>query len=375
MNTPMASAAAMTDAQKTEQIKVVVLKAGQDLRERFPVLKHQDAIGAVILACSLAGMIGLGVLYYHGLMSAWLVIPLAAIFASFTHELEHDLIHLMYFRNKPVAHNLMMALVWLARPCTISPWTRRRMHLHHHKFSGTDSDLEEQGITNGQPLSLKRFLMMSDQMLSVVMRPMEMRQLVKRFIKAQNPKSKAEVNSMVREQLLGYMPLGRIYYTLWHTFLAYHTVNFFAMALGTTLPWPAVVAPYVGPSVAVLDFLAVTWLAPNALRMFCLHFVSSNMHYYGDVEPKNVMQQCQVLNVWWMAPFNLFCFNFGSTHAIHHFVVKEPFYIRQLSAPVAHRVMREMGVRFNDVGTFRRANRWNLQAAATPQITPVQAMR
>jgi hypothetical protein len=78
------------------------------------------------------------------------------------------------------------------------------------------------------------------------------------------------------------------------------------------------------------------------------------------VEHDNVMQQCQVLNAWWMTPFHLFCFNFGSTHAIHHFVVKEPFYIRQMTAPVAHKVMRDMGVRFNDAGTFKRANRWTL---------------
>jgi hypothetical protein len=109
----------------------------------------------------------------------------------------------------------------------------------------------------------------------------------------------------------------------------------------------------------VVDFLAVVWLAPSALRTFCLHFVSSNMHYYGDVEDENIMQQCQVLNPWWMVPFQLFCFNFGSTHAIHHFVVGQPFYIRQLVAKDAHKVMREMGVRFNDFGTFRRANRLN----------------
>jgi hypothetical protein len=39
-------------------------------------------------------------------------------------------------------------------------------------------------------------------------------------------------------------------------------------------------------------------------------------------------------------------------------VVKEPFYIRQMTVPVAHKVMREMGVRFNDFGTFGRANRF-----------------
>jgi hypothetical protein len=99
-------------------------------------------------------------------------------------------------------------------------------------------------------------------------------------------------------------------------------------------------------------------VGPNVLRSFCLHFVSSNMHYYGDVQDRNIMQQTQVWNRWWLLPFHLFCFNFGSTHAIHHFVVGEPFYIRQWTARRAHEVMREAGVRFNDFGTFRRANRY-----------------
>ncbi|MND77800.1 hypothetical protein D3C80_694980 [compost metagenome] len=48
-------------------------------------------------------------------------------------------------------------------------------------------------------------------------------------------------------------------------------------------------------------------------------------------------------------------------------MVKEPFYIRQMTAPVAHRVMREMGVRFNDFGTFARANRWHPKQSEAAQ--------
>ncbi len=66
-----------------------------------------------------------------------------------------------------------------------------------------------------------------------------------------------------------------------------------------------------------------------------------------------------------------FCFNFGSTHGIHHFVVKEPFYLRQLTASVAHKVMAEMGVRFNDLGTFTRANRFT--RAAQPGYASLDA--
>jgi hypothetical protein len=94
------------------------------------------------------------------------------------------------------------------------------------------------------------------------------------------------------------------------------------------------------------------------LRGACLHFISSNMHYFGDVEEGNIVQQTQVLNRWYLAPLQLFCANFGSTHGIHHFVPSDPFYVRQLTARAAHRAMRDNGVRFNDLGTFRRANRF-----------------
>jgi hypothetical protein len=74
------------------------------------------------------------------------------------------------------------------------------------------------------------------------------------------------------------------------------------------------------------------------------------MHYYGDVELGNVIQQTQVLTPWWMMPFQLFCFNFGSTHAIHHFVVKEPFYIRQMThqLPIKSCVIWEYGLTMSE---------------------------
>ncbi len=84
------------------------------------------------------------------------------------------------------------------------------------------------------------------------------------------------------------------------------------------------------------------------------------MHYFGDIEEGNVLVQTQVLNRWYLLPLQLFCFNFGSTHSIHHIYVPDTFYMRQLTAPVAHRAMRENGVRFNDVGSILRANRYAL---------------
>lgn len=337
----------LSDEQKTELIKQVVTLEGERLRQAYPVLRHQDAIGASILLFSLSGMLASALLYAHGMMSARLCIPVIAVFASFTHELEHDLIHWMYFRRKPWAHHLMMALVWLARPTTINPWLRRGLHFNHHKYSGQSNDIEERAVTNGETWGLLRLFMTGDNMLAILLR----------LHRAPTWKLRRK---MLMRGLAGYVPLGLLSWGLWYAFLALHTANGLASLFAADIGWSDATLA----RIQLVDLLVVTWVAPNVLRTFCLHFVTSNMHYFGDVEDGNVLQQTQVLNPWWLIPLQLFCFNFGSTHAIHHFVVREPFYFRQMTAPVAHRVMREMGVRFNDLGTFRRANRFGPLALA-----------
>lgn len=328
-------------AQRSAHIRQVVLAKGMELRERYPILKHQDALGAGILAFALAGMIGSAALYITGHMAWWVCLLLNAFFASLTHELEHDLIHSMYFRKQRVPHNLMMGLVWLARPSTINPWIRRHLHLNHHKVSGTETDMEERAITNGEPWGFARLLMVGDNMMSA-------------FIRLLRAPTWAHKRSILKRVFKVYAPLALLHWGAWYVFLGFHAANGIASLLGAPIEWSATTLSVM----QVIDIAAVVIIGPNVLRTFCLHFISSNMHYYGDVEPGNVMQQCQVLNPWWLWPLQAFCFNFGSSHGIHHFVVKEPFYIRQMTVPVAHKVMREMGVRFNDFGTFGRANRF-----------------
>ena len=348
----MSISSEMTDQQRIQKVRTVVTQAGEELRERHPILKHQNFIGASILVFALSGMLGCAALYAYGFLPAWACIPLIAIFASFTHELEHDLIHYMYFKKKPWAHHLMMSLVWLARPNTISPWTRRRMHLHHHKFSGTEHDLEERGISNGMPWGIRRILVMSDQLMTVYLRPFQMLQMIKLFV-AKQPAN--ERRKTVISQLIGFIPLGLMYYGLWYCFVIFHVVDLVTIWWGAAIEWSSNTLA----AMKVINFLAVVWVVPNFIRSFSLQFISSNMHYYGDIDPRDVIKQTQVLTPWWLLPFQIFCCNFGSTHAIHHFVVKEPFYIRQMTSKTAHKVMREVGVRFNDYGTFKRVNRWN----------------
>ncbi|GAA5630868.1 hypothetical protein Acal02_01483 [Acinetobacter calcoaceticus] len=335
--------AGMTDTEKTEHIKRVVMDEGVRLRKRYSVLNHQNTIGALILLFSLLGMGATAYFYITQQLSVWWTIPLIAFFASFTHELEHDLIHWMYFRKKPWAHHLMMGLVWLARPSTINPWLRRELHFNHHKCSGTEKDVEERALWNGEQWGVLRFFATGDNGLSVLFRVFKLKDSHLRKM-------------VIKRSLAAYFPLGIIHWSIWYVFLGFHALNAISSIVDAPILWSATTLQVMH----VINILTVVWVAPNVLRTFCLHFVTSNMHYYGDVELGNVIQQTQVLTPWWMLPFQLFCCNFGSTHAIHHFVIKEPFYLRQMTAPVAHQVMRDMGVRFNDLGTFKRANRWEL---------------
>lgn len=329
------------DQKRIATIKTAVLAEGDRIRAKYPILKHQDFIGMAILLFSIAGAVLTGWAYLEGMLAWYVTIPVIAVFLSFTHELEHDLIHYMYFRKNKFMHNLMMTMVWFCRPSTINPWLRRHLHLHHHKHSGTETDLEERAITNGERFTPLRLLMMLDLELSVVLRIMKV------------PKH-LRLKALMRGAI-GNFPLATVFYAGWHAYVAYWAVEAAAWAVGYSVPWPAFVTPEL---VATANTVAVLIFAPNLLRSFSINFISSNMHYFGDIEDGNFVQQCQVLNSKWFIIPHLFCFNFGSTHGIHHFVVRDPFYIRQMTAKKGHEVMRANGVRFNDLGTFKRANRW-----------------
>lgn len=354
-----------TDAARIQRIRQGIMDAGNTLRANNPWLeKYQNSIGMAIFWISIAGILGSAWAYYSGIFAWYVAIPVAAFWMSLLHELEHDLIHMMYFRKKRFWNDFMLAGVWLFRPSTISPWVRRRLHLHHHKVSGTETDLEERGITNGEKWGIRRLLMTGDNLLAVYLRPFTTYKMTRAFVR-DVAKSKEEAFEIARENVLGYFPLGVINYVLWHGFIVYHAT---LITLGLFGVYPAIPAA-LETVMLYVNFYAVVIAAPNALRTFCLHFVSSNMHYYGDVEKGNVVQQCQIWTSPVMLPLHLFCFNFAGTHSFHHFVVRDPFYIRQWLAPGLYPLMRENGIRFNDFGTFLRANRRLDKTEQTVSIT------
>ncbi|AOP33843.1 fatty acid desaturase [Leptospira tipperaryensis] len=312
----------------------------RNLRKKFSILKHQDFLGASITFGSAAMMIFTAGLYVANVIPAWTAIVANAIFASLLHEIEHDTIHNLYFKDNERMQNLLFWTVWIFRGNTISPWYRRMIHTLHHKVSGNKDDIEERLIGNGMKAGWFRFFAMIDGNISAIL---NFRKLVR-----DAPKFKRK--EIVRES----WPWLVVYYTLWYNFLGLNLLHFGNQFLGSpfSLPFPELLES----ARSFLNVAAVVYMIPNWIRQSSIQIVSSNMHYYGDV--KNINQQTQVLNVWFLAPLHLFCFNFGSTHGIHHFVVNQPFYLRQMVAPFVHPAMKRYGIRFNDFESMLRANRY-----------------
>ena len=146
----MATAPARGKSATDKKIQRDIIAISDDIRQRHGWLKHQNAIGFGIFALAIAGCTLNAVLYLQGIMPAWAVILLTAFWTSLLHELEHDLIHWMYFKNNKLVHHLMMLGVYLWRPTTINPWVRRHLHFHHHfrlPFL-VDASLGERGCTD-----------------------------------------------------------------------------------------------------------------------------------------------------------------------------------------------------------------------------------
>lgn len=346
---------ALEDNQKIRHIIQEIRAINKAFAEKYPILQKQNFIGFSFFFISITAIILSLIGYINGAVNEWFLLFWVAFWTSILHELEHDLIHFMYFKKNKVLHNIMMLGVWLFRPLTINPWMRRTIHFHHHKVSGTITDIEERGLGNGEKWSFRRLLTTADIFLGGILR-------VKTMIKELNlAKRSGEITPEQRREFkkintYSMQPFTMLCYFTLYTFIFIHIIYFAGSIFGIELN--SLLQGFVD-SIWVKT-LVFGLLIPNLFRMFCLHFITSNLHYYGDIEAGNIVQQTQVLNKWYFIPFQFFCFNFGSTHAIHHFVVNETFYNRQLTASKAHKVLKKYGVRFNDLGTFKRANRYEM---------------
>jgi len=326
-----------SDKQTIREIISFIKQQESNLRQKYSILSQQNSLGLALLLLSFSGFIATGGLYVFGVIPAWVSIVLGAFCISIAHEIEHDLIHLQYFKNTPVIYHCMMFMVWIIRPNTLNPWYRKSIHLNHHRTSGTEQDIEERLVGNGTKNHLLRLLIVCDGLMGLIVR----HKLFSREIK----------NYRFMTLLNSGFPFITIYYAILYSFVLFHGFEFISTSLAMSVEYPT----WLYSILDGINLAMVVWVAPSFLRAACLNFITSSMHYYGG--EYNLLQQTQVLNHWAFTPFQLFCFNFGNTHTIHHFVPGQPFYVRQLISQEVNKFMKGKGVPFNDLSSMLKANR------------------
>jgi fatty acid desaturase len=304
------------------------------LRGRHRWLARQDALGLGCFVVSVAAMAGIAWGYLAQAIPWWLAIVAMAPPISILHELEHDLIHDLYFKGRRTIQGAMFLVIAWAK-LNASPWYRRRLHLHHHKRSGQRDDAEERLIGIGLPAGWYRLLLAVHPMFAG---------RVARDLWRESPEFRAH------HDLRASLP----------QFVVFAAVLLLQPALGLLrIVAPALAALVPAELQATLDALMVLLVAPNVLRQTALALISSYCHYYEDIPEHDLFYQNQILDHWSLLPLQALCWNFGGTHIIHHFYPAQPFYLRQMVAPVVHAEMLRQGIRRNDAGVVRRANRWH----------------
>lgn len=344
----------LTHQERTSRIRREINNVYQQMKKANPIFKYQNTLGFLIFFTSIVIVAVVSYLWYVGDVATWVMVLVNAFCFGVLHELEHDLIHWLYFKSNKAVHHSMLFVVWILRPLTVNPWIRRTLHLHHHKFSGTLHDVEERSVSNGEKWGLKRLFTLADVVLGGLMRLGVMYKDMDREVKAGN--LKLEVSTKLKRiMLMSIVPITIAAHVILYFFFGDILLDFLHTQFNTGLVMPEMVKDILTWCQPIIFII----LIPNLIRQFCLHFITSNMHYFGDVESGNVMEQTQVLNIWWTFPLQLFCFFFGWTHSIHHFVVNETFYVRHFGRKKAQEILKKYGVRFNDLGTFKRANRYH----------------
>ena len=323
---------------RVKRINRAILAEEARLRAAHPWLARQDLLGAAVFSASLLWIGAAGAGWLAGGLPWWATVPLIALGLSLLHELEHDLIHDLYFRDRPRAQDAMLAVIFLSK-MSLDPWSRRRIHLRHHRVSGQETDIEERLIGLGLPLGPRRLLLTLIPAFSALVVPG-----IVRALRADRRRRR----TTARADRAARLPAWRVGAQLLSLLFALlPLVVFPAAAAG--LPW----------AVALL----VLYVGPNTIRHASIAFISSQSHYYGDIPDSAVWYQNQILDHWLLWPLQVFCFNFGATHVLHHYVVRQPFYLRQWVAPRVRSVLLAEGVRRNDLGTAWRANRYHTRLA------------
>jgi hypothetical protein len=339
------SAVVTTDGMRVAEITLTIKESERKWRERLPFLYFQSAIGLGLLMACYFTLFWASSSYLNGGMH-WL--PLVAINAfslSIVRELEHDLIHELYFPKHKFVQNTMMLAVWPLLGNLPHPWYRRDLHMLHHRKSGRREDLEGRLIGVGSPMGWKRLLATFDPAIALHFRRDDIETIP--FF------NKKEVGRAAT-------PITKIWYLCAMTYFLLKVVLLPAASCMGWMDTDSPMEPTVAKMLvmyAELTKVFTIWILPGWWHTVSRDIISSIMHYYEHFGGK--LHECQVINAWPFVIFNMFSVNFGNSHAVHHFLEKQTFYIRELCSGDAHVAFRKHGVRFNDLGVVFRKNHFN----------------
>ena len=318
-------------------IQQAIGRLSTQLRTSNPFLRNQTLIGLSLAFVCISIIVYTAYLFYIEFIPGYAVIIIIAFFSAILHELEHDTFHNLYFKQSRWCQNIFLAVLWCFKPNTINPWIRKKIHLHHHRHSGTSQDIEERLIGNGKSYSLLRLLIILDPVFSLTQ--------FKRI-------KKDSTDFSTREMALSLFPMVVIHNLIWISWLSFHLLPY-AHSLIPLCPSEIVL---IHSHMAIINFLMVVYIAPAIIRQSCLVFISSTIHYYKGVS--QLTEQVQVLDKWYFFPFQCFCCFFGQTHAIHHSYAAETFYNRHYLRKACYPILKKHGILFNDLGTFYRKNHY-----------------
>jgi hypothetical protein len=307
----------------------------KELVDKYPILhrSYRNIICSTVLMC-MTGIIYLCSCWYFSLLRheiTWLpmttIVVCIALSISILHEIEHDIIHNLYFKHSPWIQNAIFALVWLAK-FNVNPWWRRKLHLHHHDKSGQKSDVEERLIGLGlSPGPLRVAITM-------------------------NTSASLFISYLISNDT-DVLDLYEMLLLSSPTFVTNVGLNILFVAHMTSIL--SIPEPYL---TWVIGYHAICVL-PNFIRQSCLVLMSNTCHYYGDIIESSVYYQNQILDHWSLIGFQFFCCNFGATHVMHHYVPLQTFYTRTLCyTNDLKNTMIENGVRNNDLNVILRSNRY-----------------
>jgi fatty acid desaturase len=326
----------------SREICRAIKQSDSELRQTYSFLKHQDLICAVIFTGSLSLISLFSYLYVTGYLPAILTILLIALPLSLLHELEHDIIHNLYFKKQRWFQNVMFVFIWIFKLHSY-PWYRRQLHLKHHLLSGQMNDAEERLIGLGLSPDFTR--------MAVTVHPFG-----GLLVSDDISKDSKYLNLLTMK--LKNAPTALVFLFITRTFLTYNVL----FLIYSFLNYDINTIYGLNRFYPVIHALSICICFPNLLRQGCLVLMSNSCHYYGDIPLNTVYYQNQILDSWFVFPFQLFCCNFGATHIIHHYVVSQPFYIRHFTGRAVKDMMVNLGIRNNDFGILWRSNRYTIDA-------------